>query len=466
MCDNLWNGKEVTGIINGHGFSEWFATGVSIDTRTLNSGDIFFALPGLNNDGNDFIEKALRKGASCAISNRPSLINSKKVIFVNDVYKALVRLAKYARQRSQAKIIAITGSSGKTTLKEIISHCLSHCDQTHKSEKSYNNYIGVPLSLARMPKDSKYAVYEIGMNKKGEISKLTNLVRPHIGIVNNVGEAHLGNFLSKEDLIKEKLSIVNGITNFGDLIINEKLKTNLDYKKIKNKNLNISTFGNSKHSDISLCKSFQMDQENILKIKIGDEFLNYSISLTGEHMALNTLPALLTCILTNNSREKFIEKIKTFENIDGRGNKIKTNFMGKSLIIINECYNANPSSMKAAIKSFDELSFIKNPRKVLFIGDMLELGKYSKKYHKKIGKILNNSSIDIIYAVGSETQHMWTEICYEKQGKIYTGINKLIQDLKSILRENDIILLKGSSKVNLFKVIEEINKNKIIRKIA
>lgn len=466
MCDNLWNGKEVIGIISGHGFTEWVATGVSIDTRTLNKGDIFFALPGPSNDGNDFIEEALKKGASCAITNRPSLINYKKVIFVNDVYKALVKLAKYSRQRSQAKIIAVTGSSGKTTLKEMISHFLSHCGKTHKSEKSYNNFIGVPLSLVRMPKDSKYAVYEIGMNKKGEISKLANLVKPHIGIVNNVGEAHLGNFLSREDLIKEKLSIIDGITNFGNLIINEKLKINLDYKAIKNKNLNISTFGNSKKSDISLRKSFQMNQENVLKIKIGKEFFNYSISLTGEHMALNTLPALLTCILTNNSREKFVEKIKTFENIEGRGNKIKTNFIGKPLTIINECYNANPSSMAAAIKSFDEISFIPNSRKVFFVGDMLELGKYSQEYHKKIGKILNNSSINIIYAVGNEIKHIWTEICYEKQGKIYTGINKLIPDLKSIFRENDIILLKGSSKVNLIQIIEEINKNKILRKIA
>ena len=141
MCDNLWNGKEVIGVISGHGFTEWVATGVSIDTRTLNSGDIFFALPGPNNDGNDFIEEALKKGASCAITNRPSLINYKKVIFVNDVYKALVKLAKYSRQRSQANIIAVTGSSGKTTLKEMISHFLSNCGKTHKSEKSYNLFV-------------------------------------------------------------------------------------------------------------------------------------------------------------------------------------------------------------------------------------------------------------------------------------------------------------------------------------
>ena len=161
MTEILWDGKEVLGIINGHGSCDWFASGVSIDTRTLNKGDIFFALPGLNNDGNDFIEDALNKGACAAISNRPSLINSKKVIFVNDVYKALYKLAYYARQRAKAKIIGITGSSGKTTLKEMISSCLADYGKIHKSERSFNNHIGVPLSLARMPIDVDYAVFEI-----------------------------------------------------------------------------------------------------------------------------------------------------------------------------------------------------------------------------------------------------------------------------------------------------------------
>ena len=153
MTEILWNGKEVLGIINGHGSCNWFASGISIDTRTLNKGDIFFALPGLNNDGNNFIEDALNKGACAAISNRPSLVNSKKVIFVNDVYKALNKLANYARQRTKAKIIGITGSSGKTTLKEMISSCLVDYGKVHKSERSFNNHIGVPLSLARMPID-------------------------------------------------------------------------------------------------------------------------------------------------------------------------------------------------------------------------------------------------------------------------------------------------------------------------
>ena len=312
MTEILWNGKEVLGIINGHGSCNWFASGISIDTRTLNKGDIFFALPGLNNDGNDFIEDALNKGACVAISNRPSLVNSKKVIFVNDVYKALNKLANYARQRTKAKIIGITGSSGKTTLKEMISSCLVDYGKVHKSERSFNNHIGVPLSLARMPIDVDYAVFEIGMNNKGEILKLTNLIKPHIGIVNNVGEAHIGNFHSKKDLI-EKLSIIEGIADGGSLIINENLKSDLDINIIKNKSLNISTFGVLEDSDAYLKENIEIDNGSVLKVRIKDKIINYTLAISGEHMALNTLPALMTCKITNNPTEKFIKKLSNFK---------------------------------------------------------------------------------------------------------------------------------------------------------
>ena len=356
MTEILWNGKEVLGIINGHGSCNWFASGISIDTRTLNKGDIFFALPGLNNDGNDFIEDALNKGACAAISNRPSLVNSKKVIFVNDVYKALNKLANYARQRTKAKIIGITGSSGKTTLKEMISSCLVDYGKVHKSERSFNNHIGVPLSLARMPIDVDYAVFEIGMNNKGEILKLTNLIKPHIGIVNNVGEAHIGNFHSKKDLIEEKLSIIEGIADGGSLIINENLKSDLDINIIKNKSLNISTFGVLEDSDAYLKENIEIDNGSILKVRIKDKIINYTLAISGEHMALNTLPALMTCKITNNPTEKFTKKLSNFKNIEGRGNMFNLNFLGKSLSIINESFNANPNSMEAAIISFSNLN--------------------------------------------------------------------------------------------------------------
>ena len=466
MTEILWNGKEVLGIINGHGSCNWFASGISIDTRTLNKGDIFFALPGLNNDGNDFIEDALNKGACAAISNRPSLVNSKKVIFVNDVYKALNKLANYARQRTKAKIIGITGSSGKTTLKEMISSCLVDYGKVHKSERSFNNHIGVPLSLARMPIDVDYAVFEIGMNNKGEILKLTNLIKPHIGIVNNVGEAHIGNFHSKKDLIEEKLSIIEGIADGGSLIINENLKSDLDINIIKNKSLNISTFGVLEDSDVYLKENIEIDNGSVLKVRIKDKIINYTLAISGEHMALNTLPALMTCKITNNPTEKFIKKLSNFKNIEGRGNTFNLNFLGKSLSIINESFNANPNSMEAAIISFNNLNSKSCLRKVLFIGDMMELGRFSENYNNKIAQLINNTSIDIVYAVGEEIRYLWEEIDFQKKGALFQNVDQVILNLQDLFDNNDVVMLKASSKINFSKVIKEINTQKPIRKIA
>ena len=348
----------------------------------------------------------------------------------------------------------------------MISSCLIDYGRVHKSERSFNNHIGVPLSLSRMPIDVDYAVFEIGMNNKGEILKLTNLIKPHIGIVNNVGEAHIGNFNSKKDLIEEKLSITKGIVDDGSLIINENLKSDLDINIIKNKSLNISTFGVLEDSDIYLKENIEIDNSNVLKVKIKDKTINYTLAVSGEHMALNTLPALMTCKITNNPTEKFIKKLSNFKNIEGRGNKFNLNFLGKSLSIINESFNANPNSMEAAIVSFSNLNSDSCSRKVLLIGDMMELGKFSENYHKKIAQLINNTSIDIVYAVGEEIRYLWEEIDFQKKGTLFQNVDQVILNLQDLFDNNDTVMLKASSKINFAKIIEEINAQKPIRKIA
>lgn len=183
-------------------------------------------------------------------------------------------------------------------------------------------------------------------------------------------------------------------------------------------------------------------------------------------MALNTLPALLTCDITNNPIDKFLIKLSTFKNIEGRGNKFKINFLGKSLSVINESYNANPNSMEAAILSFDQLKNNPSSRKVLVIGDMMELGKFSEKYHKKIADIINNSNIDVVYAVGNEIKYLWDEIAFEKKGIFFNDIDKIISNLQNIFENKDNIMFKASSKINLGRIIDELNIAKTIRKIA
>ena len=183
-------------------------------------------------------------------------------------------------------------------------------------------------------------------------------------------------------------------------------------------------------------------------------------------MALNTLPALMTCKITNNPTEKFIKKLSNFKNIEGRGNTFNLNFLGKSLSIINESFNANPNSMEAAIISFNNLNSKSCLRKVLFIGDMMELGRFSENYHKKIAQLINNTSIDIVYAVGEEIRYLWEEIDFQKKGALFQNVDQVILNLQDLFDNNDVVMLKASSKINFSKVIKEINTQKPIRKIA
>ena len=465
MNNVLWQGKEVLSVIEGHGEYNWSASGVSIDTRTIKKGDIFCALPGLNHDGNEFIEEALNKGASIAISNKPSLINSKKVVFVNDVLKALTKLGSYSRSRTNAKIISVTGSSGKTTLKEMIAHCLSEFGKVHKSKKSYNNHIGVPLSLSNMPKDSDYAIFEIGMNKKGEISNLANILKPHIGIVNNAGKAHIGFFDNEKEIVKEKLSIVDGIVDGGNLIVNDKLLSDLKDYPIKDKAIKTYSFGFSKKSDAQFIEGISHKSTSFLISRANNKEIKYSTNLIGEHMALNTLPAILVNKIVDNSNTKFLKKLERFQAIEGRGNKFHINFFDKNIEIIDESYNANPDSMEASINAV-KINKDNNKRLIFFVGDMLELGKHSKVMHKKIAKLINKSEIDLVFAIGSEVKYLWEDINCEKKGEIFNNVDGVIPKLRNLTMDKDIILLKGSSRINLNKIIDSMLSHKSLRKIA
>ncbi len=466
MKNKLWDGKEVITVINGHGFTDWSASGISIDTRTINKGDIFFALPGPNFDGNDFINDAIKKGACAVISNKPSKISSDKVIFVNDVLRALLKLARHSRRRSNAKIIAITGSSGKTTLKEMIANSLSVFGEVHKSKKSYNNIIGVSLSLASMPTNANYGIFEIGMNKKGEIANLAKIVSPHIAIVNNAGKAHMGSFKDQQEIKKEKTSIVKGLTQGGSLIINDNLLNEIGKIPNLNKNIKIFSFGDSKKANIKVVKYITHTDQSFLEVKLEHKELKYSVPFARRHIALNTLPAILACQLTNNPYEEFIKEFEKFKPLKGRGNKYNINYFNKDITIIDDSYNANPDSMAASINSLNEIRKDSSQRVIAFLGDMLELGSQSKILHKKLAEVINLSNIDFVYAIGKEMRYLWEDINFEKKGKAFSNVNELIPQLKNYLREGDIVLLKGSSGSNISKINNQFISYKQLRKIA
>ena len=467
MKASLWNGKEVLSVIKGHGSDDWNASGISIDSRTLNPGDIFFALCGKNYDGHDFISEALNKGAKVVISNAPSKFSYEKTIFVDDVLRALTDLGVYARNRTKAKVIAVTGSSGKTTLKEMIAFGLSEYGKVYSSHSSYNNHIGVPLSLARIPLDAQYVVIEIGMNRMGEISNLSNITKPNIAVINNVGTAHFESFKSIEEIKKEKASITDGLLNQGYLIYNHNLTAShsLNFESLK-KEINFLTFGKNKEADFSLSNYESNNEKCRINAKYKDQDINFHLPFIGKHMALNCLAAASVCISLGNNLKRFLKKMEGFELIEGRGKKYICEYYGKKITIIDESYNSNPDSMSAAIQTFSSINNLDFNRKVLIVGDMLELGALTQKAHEDLASEINNTSIDYVLACGKEIKYTWENIIEEKKGSYYSETESLIEDLEELICDEDLLLLKGSSSSNVHKITKKLLSHLPVRKIA
>ena len=467
MKESLWNGKEVLSVIKGHGSDDWNASGISIDSRTLNPGDIFFALYGKNYDGHDFIPEALDNGAKVVISNAPSKFSYEKTIFVDDVLRALTDLGVYARNRTKAKIIAVTGSSGKTTLKEMIAFGLSEYGRVYSSHSSYNNHIGVPLSLARIPLDAQYVVIEIGMNHMGEISNLSNLTKPNIAVINNVGTAHFESFKSIEEIKKEKASITDRLLNQGYLIYNHDLTTShsFNFESLK-KEINFLTFGKNIEADFSLSNYESNNEKCRINAKYKDQDINFHLPFVGKHMALNCLAAASVCISLGNNLKNFLKKMEGFELIEGRGKRYICEYYGKKITIIDESYNSNPDSMSAAIQTFSSINNLDFNRKVLIVGDMLELGALTQKAHEDLASEINNTSIDYVLACGTEIKYTWENIIEEKKGSYYSKAESLIEDLEKLICDEDLLLLKGSSSSNIHKITKRLLSHLPVRKIA
>ena len=467
MSSILWSGSEVLNAIKGHGPSKWIAYGVSIDTRTLKKGDIFFALAGPNYDGHQFISEAIKKGASVVISNAPSSDFNDKVVIVNDVLNALIELGKFSRKRNKGKIIAITGSSGKTTVKEMLALSLCKLGNIHYSEASYNNKIGVALSLARMPVDSDFSIFELGMNRLGEISYLSDLVQPHVALINNVGSAHIGYFQSKKDIKKAKIEIIEGITPNGKLIINDDINLSIHLKKnLENRNIEVLRFGYKKNSDLILKKYQFSPKSSKIEALINQLNLSFTLNAPGEHMAMNSIAVLGISISLSVDTDKVIRSLSGFEAIKGRGMIYNLSIKGNFFKAIDESYNANPESTKASIKLLSEIDYLKSKRKILVLGDMMELGTFSKVIHIEMASFINNSEVDLVFCTGYEMKNLWENLNESKKGFYSNQSEMLIKSLNDKIRENDLILFKGSSKSGVKIVLDTFKEEKLKRNIA
>ena len=420
--------------------------GLSIDTRTLKKGNLFLALKGKNQDGNKFSHNALKRGANYVVSSTRIKEKNKKIIIVKNTIDFLNKFAKLKRDLSLAKIIAVTGSAGKTSLKNLLKNMLQHKGNTYSSPMSFNNHLGVPVSLSNLSPKYKFGIFEVGMSKAGEIRKLNKMIKPHVGVITNIGEAHLENFKNILGIAKAKSEIIENVKVGGTIILNRDDKFfGLLFKKAKKFKLKISTFGYHKKSNVRVKRVTKTGNKSRIFVKIGKQSLDFEIKDLNIYNVLSSLAVLKVLKIDIFSIK---DKYKNFGPSDGRGKKYNILRYSKKFRLIDESYNANPLSVKNAI---EKLSLIKKNRfkKYLILGDMLELGPKSEKFHKDLSKVINNSDIDKVFIKGKKTIFTYKYLNKKKRGNILQNIEDIDLSLSKTISNNDYLLIKGSNATGL-----------------
>jgi len=420
LFNNTYTGHQINNI-----------NALSIDSRNLKKNDIFFALKGEKYDGNSFINQIIKNEDVICFTNKK--INHPKVIYCNSVKKEIIKIALLWRKNTKSKIIAITGSNGKTTLKELLYNILKEKYQCSKSIGNFNSSIGLPMTFLGSKLNDDYCILELGANQPNEIKNLCKIIRPHFGIITNISNAHIGNFESINQLIKTKASIFKN---------NEKSFINLNDKYTATISVKFPiTFGNLKKADFYA----KLSTNKKKSISINNKKFHIPNNLF--HLKDIFITAFSITQYFGISSTKFQKEIKKFKIPLGRGRIIKFN---KSYII-DDSYNANPESMKFGLNRFSKMKI--NNNKIIVIGDMLELGDSDISEHKKIGQIINKYKFNTIFTYGNLMKKAFDEINRNKFQKFhYTDIKKLKKQIQSIIKPGDYIFLKGSRSMNLEEI--------------
>ena len=462
----LWGISELMSAVDGRpvGTMPEGISGISIDSRTLKEGEAFFAIKGDRVDGHDYIPSAMRAGASLAVVDESKLVSLGNykipLVVVRDVMEAMRRLAEVSRMRSKAQIIAITGSTGKTSTKEMLKTVLSACGKVHASAASYNNHWGVPLTLASMPADARYGIFEIGMNHPGEITPLVGMVRPHIAVITNIAAAHLGAFDSVDDIARAKAEIYSGVVAGGYALIyhDDRRYTLLRDLAHEAGIEHLNSFGKKRGSEFWVRDIEASPDGSKLSVRIQRETnVSYNLSIPGEHMAMNSVAVLGASVLAGADVEKVLEAFGRITPTDGRGSRYLIGGPGaKGITIIDESYNANPASVEAALKVLANFEGVKTKRRIAVLGDMLELGKHSKKLHEALAGPLADSKADLVFLVGPEMEYLAKILPKNKLGGHFPDAKALLPRLKESMKAGDALMLKASKSVGFSAVVQEL----------
>jgi len=458
----LWTAAEAAEATGGRVASDWAVTGISIDSRSVGEGDLFVALSAAR-DGHDFVADALAKGAAAALVSRiPDGVAPDRLLLVGDVMEGLRALGAAGRARTAATVIAVTGSVGKTTVKEMLRTALGAQGRTHAAEASFNNHWGVPITLARMPADAEYAVIEIGMNAPGEIAPLSKLARPHVAVVTTVAPAHLEAFGVIEGIAVEKASIYEGLEPGGVALAHGDLDTSgILFDKARSCAARLITFGEDAGLDIRVTDLRISDEATVLKIDDQGTERLLKLGAPGRHYGMNAMIALAAAEAAGADPTRAALSLASWHPFEGRGTRetvVLSQTDGLSVQMIDDAFNANPASMAAALEVLAAAAPDGRGRRIAVLGDMLELGPTAPGLHAAIAGHPALARIDQVHTVGPLMQNLHAALPAAIRGLHCETADEMAQTLARHLKPDDVLLIKGSKGIKVSRVVDALRK--------
>ena len=465
----LWTSKDAATATGGETTIKWAANGVSIDTRTIQAGDLFVALKA-DRDGHNFVAMALEKGAAAAlVTHRPDGVAADApLLIVDDVLAALERLGKAARARTKAQVLAITGSVGKTSAKEMARAVLERQGKVHAAEASYNNHWGVPLTLARMPADTEFAVIEIGMSNPGEIAPLSRLARPHVAMITTVAAAHLEAFDDITGIAREKASIIDGLVTGGIAVLNADTETSATLQNYAARSeVTQVLFG-------QMSRTWRLDHvalsegQTLVQADTPQGPLMFKLSTAGRHFAMNGLGILAAVDALGADPVQAAMDLGHWAPPAGRGTHetvtIDPAHEGEDLILLDDAFNANPTSLAAALEVLasytprDNVGRFVKGRRVAILGDMLELGADEAAMHAEVAKDPSIPAVHLIHCAGPRMRHLFEALPEDQRGIWAETSAELAAAPAALVDAGDVVLVKGSKGSKVSLVVDAIRK--------
>lgn len=458
MTSSLWNHAEAAAATAGRSTAAWTAAGVSIDSRSVAPGDLFIAIRGDNGDGHRFVGDALAKGAAAAMiaedwQDAPA---EAPLLVVRNTDAGLADLARAARARTAAKIVGVTGSVGKTSTKEMLALALGKLGKTAATQGNLNNHWGLPLSLARLPRDAEFGVFEIGMNHPGEIAPLSCILKPDAAIVTTVESVHLEYFESEEAIADAKAEIFAGMGADGAAVLN---RDNRHFGRLHDRAKSaglrrICSFGTVRESDVRLVSLSPDDQGSDIAASMDDQIFVYRLGAPGKHLATNSLAVLGAIRMLGADCRKCLDALAGFHAMKGRGERRAIRVENGSFTLIDESYNASPASMRAAIDVLGAAGRGPNGRTIAVLGDMLELGAGSDAEHAALAADIARNGVDIVVTAGpcmATLAKALPKNIEAHHGADSDGIRRVVLDL---VRPGDVVMVKGSYGSRMIPIAE------------